>query len=73
MIPENTSEFQDYTSADVSAAPLPRPLDQVCGGIGRWITVNASKTPMRTRFDVWPAFVVSAIRIDRVGRLAVFL
>jgi integron integrase len=29
MIPENASEFQDYTSADVSAAQSPRLLEQV--------------------------------------------
>jgi hypothetical protein len=29
MIPENASEFQDYTSADVSATQSPRLLEQV--------------------------------------------
>ncbi|MCK9385931.1 MAG: phage integrase N-terminal SAM-like domain-containing protein [Nevskia sp.] len=29
MIPENASKFQDYTSADVSAAQSPRLLEQV--------------------------------------------
>jgi hypothetical protein len=29
MFPENASKFQDYTSADVSAAQSPRLLEQV--------------------------------------------